>query len=109
MSTSQRSPLRIAAGLLEHVVFALQVHDAVLEVELPLISASRHLVVLTDDHVLRIEYFGRILIAHIVLAVQRLLFFAGLLDLIVVLVVLIVLVIVVVVVVIVLFRTVRSV
>ena len=39
----RRSPLGAAAGLLEYVVLSVQVHNAILEVELPSVPASRDL------------------------------------------------------------------
>jgi len=39
-SSSSSSPLGVSDSLGEHIVLAVQVHDAVLQVELPLVLAS---------------------------------------------------------------------
>jgi hypothetical protein len=44
------SPLCFTGGLLEDVVSAVEMHDAVLQAELPLVAGTSDLVVLTNDH-----------------------------------------------------------
>ena len=50
-------PLGLADGFLEHIVFAVEVHDAILEVELPLVPGTPDFVPLADDHVCWNIYF----------------------------------------------------
>ena len=44
-------PLRFADGFLENVVFSVEVHDPVLEVELPLVAGPTNLVPLAHNNV----------------------------------------------------------
>ena len=44
------SPLCFTGGLLEDVVSAVEMHDAVLQAELPLVAGTSDLVVLTNDN-----------------------------------------------------------
>lgn len=98
MPHEESSPFRVTVGFLKNVVFAAQIHDAVLQVEFPFVpapcdlqrretyvthlahyhsilslnvSTPTYLVVLANNHVVRIEQVRRIVIGHIVFRVQR--------------------------------------
>ena len=57
---------------MEHVVLAVEVHDAVLEVKPPLVPRPGDLVVLTHDHVGRVEEVGGVFVRDVVAGAQGL-------------------------------------
>ena len=50
-----RLPLCVPVGSLEDVILAVEVHNAVLEMELPLVPGPGNLVILTHHHVVGLE------------------------------------------------------
>merc|ERR1719323_963999 len=68
------SPLRLALSFLKHIIFPVQVHDAILQMKLPLVPGSGDLVILTHNNILSVKQVARILIRDIILTPQRLLF-----------------------------------
>lgn len=93
---SRCSPLGVADRFLENVVASFEIHDAILEVELPLVTTPRdlrseinahrykrmlrimrhviaNLVILTHDHVIGVEKLARVFVTDVVARIQWLL------------------------------------
>ena len=64
-------PLGFPASLEKDVVSALNVHDAVLEVESPFVPDPADFLVLTDDYIFRVEKFFRVVVRNVVFGVER--------------------------------------
>ena len=65
-------PLGFSACFEKYIVSALDIHDAVLEVESPLVPDAADFLVLAHDDVFCVEELFRVVVGHVVLGIERL-------------------------------------